>query len=109
MFERQAWYPKVGFNKEIFGDQLVKRTKRVCGSAFKGACDADLAPVIEDPSRKASISGKPRFIYWLTLNTHIPVPPGEALTNFHCDRENSGFGRPRSAGWRSCGTTSSAS
>lgn len=93
MFERKDWYPKVGFNKEMFGDQIVKRTKRVCGSAFKGACDADMAPVIEDASLHAAKSGKPRFIYWLTLNTHIPVAPGEALTNFHCSRDDNGFGQ----------------
>ena len=94
MFERKDWYPKVGFEKELFSHDLVKRTKRVCGSAFRGACDADLAPVIVDASRTAAKSGKPRFIYWLTLNTHIPVAPGEALTNFNCGREDNGFGQP---------------
>ncbi len=93
MFERKDWYPKVGFNKELFGDDLVKRTKRVCGGAFRGACDADLAPVIAHVSQQAAKSGKPRFIYWLTLNTHIPVAPGEAKTDFHCARENNGFGQ----------------
>lgn len=85
MFHRKDWYPKVGFEKELFRGQILKRTKRVCGSAFKGACDADMAPVIEEVSRKA---GKPRFLYWLTLNTHIPVAPGEARTNFHCGKQD---------------------
>ncbi len=93
MFERKDWYPKVGFNKELFSHELVKRTQRVCGGAFRGACDADLAPVIVNASRKAAKSGKPRFIYWLTLNTHIPVAPGEALTHFNCARADNGFGQ----------------
>lgn len=93
MFERKDWYPKVGFDKDLFGEQIVKQTKRICGGAWIGACDADLAPVIVDASREAAKSGKPRFIYWVTLNTHIPVAPGEALTNFHCDRETNGFGQ----------------
>jgi hypothetical protein len=94
MFQRSKWYPIVGFDQELFRDDLLKTTYRVCGSAFRGACDADLAPVIVAASRRAASSGKPRFIYWLTLNTHIPVAPGEALTDFHCERDDSGFGPP---------------
>ena len=56
--------------------------------------DADLAPVISAASRQAGRGGKPRFIYWLTLNTHIPVAPGEARTDFHCANDAGGFGRP---------------
>lgn len=93
MFERKDWYPKVGFEREMFRGQILKRTKRVCGSAFKGACDADMAPVIDNTSLRVGKSGKPRFIYWLTLNTHIPVAPGEARTNFHCQREKNAFGQ----------------
>lgn len=94
MFEREQWYPKVGFDRELFGGDLVKVTHRVCGSAFQGACDGDLAPVIAAASGQAARGGKPRFIYWLTLNTHIPVAPGEARTDFHCGREAGGFGKP---------------
>ena len=94
MFEREEWYPKIGFDKVVFGNDLVKETNRLCGSAFVGACDADLAPVIVAASRKAAEAGKPRFIYWLTLNSHVPVAPGEALTDFQCGRDGNGFGRP---------------
>lgn len=93
MFDRKDWYPEVGFKKELFGKTLIKQTGRTCGSAFLGACDAVLAPVITAASRQAAKSGKPRFLYWLTLNTHIPVPPGEARTNFHCTRANNRFGQ----------------
>jgi hypothetical protein len=95
MFERESWYPTIGFEQELFRDDLVKSTHRVCGSAFLGACDADLAPVISSVSREAGKNGKPRFIYWLTLNTHIPVAPGQALTDFHCEEQDGVFGRPR--------------
>jgi len=95
MFEREQWYPTIGFGQEIFRDELVKTTHRVCGSAFAGACDADLAPVISAASREAGKKGKPRFIYWLTLNTHIPVAPGQARTDFHCGDDGSVFGRPK--------------
>ncbi|RXG96128.1 sulfatase-like hydrolase/transferase [Bradyrhizobium zhanjiangense] len=95
MFEREQWYPTIGFDQELFRDELVKTTRRVCGSAFAGACDADLAPVISAASREAGKQGKPRFIYWLTLNTHIPVAPGQALTDFHCETDGGVFGRPK--------------
>jgi hypothetical protein len=94
MFHRSKWYPIVGFDQELFGDDLIKTTHRVCGSAFRGACDADLAPLIAAASKRAALRQRPRFIYWLTLNTHIPVAPGEALTNFHCERDDTGFGVP---------------
>jgi hypothetical protein len=35
---------------------------------------------------------KPRFLYWVTLNTHVPVAPGDALNDFHCERGDSAFG-----------------
>ena len=95
MFEREEWYPKIGFDRELFGDEIIKTTRRSCGAVFRGACDADLAPVIADASRQAARTGKPRFIYWLTLNTHIPVAPNEAMIDFHCTLENNGFGVPR--------------
>jgi hypothetical protein len=84
MFGRQFWYPGLGFDKAIFGDKLSKEAPRLCGSAFKGVCDADLAPVIAKEAKKLGPPNKPRLIYWLTLNTHIPVAPNDAHTDFGC-------------------------
>ncbi|WP_213285263.1 sulfatase-like hydrolase/transferase [Bradyrhizobium sp. sGM-13] len=95
MFERTKWYPTVGFDKELFGEDLVGTTHRTCGSTFRGACDADLAPAISAASREAAREGKSRFIYWLTLNTHVPIAPNESQTDFHCGRDGSGFGELR--------------
>jgi hypothetical protein len=91
VFERKEWYPKVGFDKELFGEDLLTRTKRRCGGAFRSVCDADLAPLI---AKEAAYTNKPRFIYWLTLNTHIPVEPGDARTNFACQSGKTAFARP---------------
>ena len=84
MFERDEWYPVIGFEKEVFGEKLMNMTHRLCGNAFRGVCDADLPPVI---AQQAALSKKPKFIYWLTLNTHIPVAPGQALANFGCQKD----------------------
>ncbi|MFN3656711.1 MAG: sulfatase-like hydrolase/transferase [Pseudolabrys sp.] len=88
-FERDEWYPNVGFDKDLFGEDLLAGSKRLCGGAFRGICDADLPPVI---AREASFSTKPKFIYWLTLNTHVPVAPGEALADFRCGKSPGVFG-----------------
>ncbi len=93
MFERDRWYPRVGFDKEVFGSELLQQTGRVCGSVFRGACDADLAPVIANEARRLAPADEPRFIYWLTLNTHIPVAPGDARTNFDCANKGNVFGQ----------------
>ena len=84
MFERDEWYPVIGFEKEVFGEKLMNMTHRLCGNAFRGVCDADLPPMI---AQQAAFSKKPKFIYWLTLNTHIPVAPGQALANFGCQKD----------------------
>lgn len=92
MFERRDWYPQIGFSRTMFGEELLTRLQRRCGSAFRSVCDADLAPLI---AREAKKTSGPRFIYWLTLNTHIPVAPNEALTDFGCDSDRNGFGVAR--------------
>ncbi len=95
MFERQSWYPKLGFNKVMFGEQLVKQTNRVCGSAFRGACDADLAPVIAGRSRRTAPCPASRASSIGLRSTPIfRSRPAKRLTNFHCDREHIRFGRP---------------
>jgi hypothetical protein len=82
MFDRTHWYPILGFDKIAFGEDLLPKLKRTCGTAFPGACDVDVAGVI---AREAAQTTKPKLIYWLTLNTHIPVAPGYAVTNFNCE------------------------
>ena len=89
MFGREGWYPKIGFDRAMFGEDIMMRTRRLCGGVVQGVCDADLAPIIAGEAAK--VKG-PRFIYWLTLNTHIPVHEGDALTDFGCDRDARLFG-----------------
>lgn len=94
MFGRTGWYPVLGFDHAAFSENLLPKLKRTCGSAFPGACDTDIATVI---SAEAAKTTKPKLIYWLTLNTHIPVAPGFAITNFNCESAESRivFQRPQ--------------
>jgi phosphoglycerol transferase MdoB-like AlkP superfamily enzyme len=57
-------------------------------------CDADLAPVIAKEAKQLGSPDKPRLIYWLTVNTHIPVAPNDALTNFNCVGVDNQFAQP---------------
>lgn len=89
MFEREDWYPIVGFRRALFRADLTRSTGHSCGGPFRGACDAELAPLI---TATGSGPGGPRFIYWLTLNSHVPVVPGEARTDFGCGTDGGRFG-----------------
>lgn len=65
MYERDSWYPKIGFKHIFFFDQLPKAG--LCYS-FEGRCDVKMLPYI-----KYSLQHSPKsFVYWLTLNTHAP-------------------------------------
>jgi phosphoglycerol transferase MdoB-like AlkP superfamily enzyme len=73
MFYRSAWYPQLGFDQALFGPDLEKIGLPRCRGAFPGICDASIAGWIGDSLRMSGKS-RPRFIYWVTLNSHIPVP-----------------------------------
>lgn len=72
LFHREQWYPKLGFREVFFRGQLASQGLPNCPGAFLGTCDAAVADWIgrrlEDPSEV------PRFTYWMTLNSHLPVP-----------------------------------
>lgn len=82
-FERDQWYPNIGFQKTEFGPLLIERGARNCGGVFAGACDRDVPKQMADMLKKAT---KPTFLYFLTVNTHLPVPPGMNLNNEDCER-----------------------
>jgi phosphoglycerol transferase MdoB-like AlkP superfamily enzyme len=89
MFSRPDWYPQIGLDERYFLEQLAPDLAGRCGGTFRGACDADLAAQI---SRRAAQTSAPRLIYWLTLNTHVPIAPTDARTDFNCGDPASKFG-----------------
>lgn len=75
MFDRQTWWPMLGFIDVRFAEQMIASSTPQCGSAFRGVCDDD---VLQLAAAEASMPKT--FIYVLTLNTHLPltrasVPP----------------------------------
>jgi len=81
-FKRAEWYPKLGFEKQEFWKDLQARGVERCGGVFSGACDRQMPSVIADQLKSAE---KPTFLYWLTLNAHLPVPTGLNLNVDKCE------------------------
>jgi phosphoglycerol transferase MdoB-like AlkP superfamily enzyme len=73
MFHRDRWYPTVGFQRSYFRPDLQGAGLPTCDGAFPGICDSAIAGWISRtllvPPRK-----RPQFVYWVTLNSHLPVP-----------------------------------
>ena len=82
-FDRETWYPHIGFDRRVFAEDLVGRGMRECGGVFAGACDRDVPPLLAAQLKQGK---RPQFVYWLTLNSHLPVPPGLNLDVDHCER-----------------------
>ncbi len=89
-YGREHWYPLAGFQTSLFGETLAPRFARTCGGPFPGPCDTDLAQVV---GAELDAPG-PSFVYWLTLNSHVPVPRGEATPRQDCGQPGSRFADP---------------
>jgi Sulfatase len=70
MFSRDQWYPRMGFDEMDFGPQFDRMGLPRCNGAFPGTCDAAIASWI---GAKLEYTQKPTFLYWVTLNSHLPV------------------------------------
>jgi hypothetical protein len=74
LFSRPVWYPGFGFQKLNFREDIERERPqaitRMCGSVFPGMCDSDIGTIIHQDLLASS--DKPRLLYWLTLNSHIP-------------------------------------
>ena len=91
-YERDRWYPKVGFVKSVFHEDLrhpFGHKGRSCGGALPSTCDVDIADAIDE--RLGQVT-QPVFLYWLTLNTHVPVRMGDAKPRYGCAAKGGPFG-----------------
>lgn len=82
-FKREDWYPNIGFAKREFGPEMMKAGAEKCGGVFPGACDRQIPKQI---AAKLKAAVQPTFLYWLTLNSHLPVPSGLNLNADNCER-----------------------
>jgi phosphoglycerol transferase MdoB-like AlkP superfamily enzyme len=72
MFRRHEWYGRMGFDEMWFRDELEREGLPLCRGPFPGICDAAIADWVGKRLQRNSDS--PQFIYWVTLNSHLPVP-----------------------------------
>ena len=79
MYLRSVWYPTIGFQEQWFHEQLQEQGLPDCNGVFVGTCDADIAAWIG--RRLSEDSSRPKFIHWMTLNSHLPVPVPSSLPN----------------------------
>ncbi|MDT9598023.1 sulfatase-like hydrolase/transferase [Sphingosinicella rhizophila] len=77
MFSRDHWYPQIGFARLNFKKDILRDHGRLtpssCGSVFLGLCDNEVASVVR--RELTAPSRQPKFVYWLTLNSHVPFVP----------------------------------
>ena len=82
-FKRESWYPRIGFGKSEFAADLEKRGAEWCGGVFAGACDRQVPKMLAENLKRAR---QATFQYWLTLNTHLPVPTEQNLRAENCEK-----------------------
>lgn len=85
MYDRESWYPEFGFSEQDFLPTLQSDGARMCNGAFPGVCDTDVAKWIGNRLEHEP-AGRPAFVHWVTLNSHLPVAEVtglEADTNCH--------------------------
>ena len=81
-FDRAEWYPRIGFERALFAKELIAIGADHCDGVFAGACDRDVPRLIGQRLREAPHERK--FLYWLTLNGHLPVPSDPELGTDDC-------------------------
>ena len=79
MFSRAEWYSRMGFQETWFQPQFQKLGLPDCVGAFTGTCDAAIAGWIGQYLSAPRPS--PDFVYWVTLNSHLPVLTPSRLQN----------------------------
>lgn len=71
MFDRRTWYQRIGFEEQWFEDRLEKTGLPKCVGALVGTCDAAIADWLAQRLNRQQTD--PQFLYWMTLNSHLPV------------------------------------
>ena len=80
-FDRQHWWKQAGFQHAKFREELIAKGARFCGGVFPGACDDDIPAQI---GARLKAAHRPQLVYWVTLNSHLPVVEDYALRTENC-------------------------
>lgn len=81
MFDRDQWWPQIGFTERHFGEDMRQPGEKLCGDVFVGICDPKLVQTIAARLKSAT---QPQFSYLLTFNTHVPVIADQGYGHLDC-------------------------
>ena len=84
-YEREHWYPAVGFQRSYFAEDLVRFAppSATCGGGFQKLCDLWIADQVEKELLTSVTTRK--LVYWLTVNSHYPIDSSLAKkSDFNC-------------------------
>lgn len=86
-YDRNNWYSVLAFDEILFKPELEKLGySKMCGKGFLGICDTSIIDLIHKRLIDSSPQNRP-FIYWMTLNTHLPVSEEYVSdSKYDCDR-----------------------
>jgi hypothetical protein len=79
LFDRQTWWNTIGFQETWFRDRFLQQSMPDCSGAFVGTCDAAVAQSIA--KRLEADDRSPNLVYWVTLDSHLPVPVPTGLSH----------------------------
>jgi hypothetical protein len=98
MFDRVKWYKTMGFQETWFLGQFKDEGLPTCNGAFWGICDAAIADWMARRLEKSKPD--PEFLYWVTLNSHLPVPvPNPLKSPADCSFAQSLAQQPSLCSW----------
>lgn len=98
MFQRNIWYPKLGFEEVWFQNRLKKEGLGTCPGAFVGICDTDISGWIG--KRLQLSTHEPQFLYWVTLNSHLPLQsPNYLKSRVSCSLNSLLMDQPALCAW----------
>lgn len=78
MYNRADWYPVIGLQTPVFMPDFPEKAER-CFS-FPGLCDISLV----DHVAHVFSAQQPTFLYWLTLNSHLPYDARDIHNGRQC-------------------------
>ncbi|MFC5864251.1 sulfatase-like hydrolase/transferase [Acidicapsa dinghuensis] len=72
-YHRLDWYQRMGIQTMWFNPELQTAGLPSCAGSFSGICDPAIAAWIAHRLTSDQHNSQPDFIYWVTLNSHLPV------------------------------------
>ncbi|MDB3914273.1 hypothetical protein N9364_00280 [Alphaproteobacteria bacterium] len=69
-FNRNKWWPKLGFKETIFMPMIKKNNMAICNNSFRALCENEL---LTSSLERALNSKQPFFYYFLSIEGHLPT------------------------------------